>query len=99
MKSSAYQLDYCSDHLRTLRGKLADFRHGGIVLDSDQVEGLVNHIEEAISMALNLEFAVSSAEWNRRAAAERESMMTKASVIVLDAFRDDPKIIPFPPRS
>lgn len=99
MKSNAHQLDYCSDHLRSLRRKLADFRHGGVVLDSEQVEGLVSHIEEAISMALNLEFAVSNAEWNRRAAAERESMMTKASVIALDALRDDPKIIPFPRRT
>jgi hypothetical protein len=98
MKNNVQGLDYCSEHLRTLRRKLAEHCHGGIVLDSEQVEGIVNHLEEAISMALNLEFALSNIEWNRRAAADREALLTSGSVIILDAFRNDSKVVPFPGR-
>ena len=96
MKNNAYQLDYCSDHLRALRRKLAEHCHGGIVLPSEEVEGIVTHLDEAIAMALSLEFSISNDEWNRRAAEDRAQLITPASVIVLDAFRQNPKVIPFP---
>jgi hypothetical protein len=98
MKGSVLDLEYCSEHLRGLRRKLAEHCHGGIVLDSEQVEGIVAHLDEAISMAKNLEFAISRSEWNRRAAADREALLTSSSVVILDAFRNDSKVVPFPGR-
>lgn len=98
MKIRTLDLDYCSDHLKALKNKFTPYQHGGIVLSSDQVDGIVAHLEEAIAMAKNLEFAISTDEWNRRAAADRETLMTDTSVVVLDAFRNKSKILPFPPR-
>ncbi|WP_440410681.1 hypothetical protein [Neorhizobium petrolearium] len=96
MRKSVLDLEYCSEHLRTLRRQLADHRHGGVVLDSEQVEGIVNHLDEAIAMALNLEFAISNDLWNRRAAEDRAKLMTPSSVVVLNAFRDGSNVVPFP---
>ena len=64
----ALKLEYLSEHLRATRNKLAEFRHGGVVLTSDQVEAFVGRFDQFLEMARALECEVSRREWNDRAA-------------------------------
>jgi hypothetical protein len=96
MTNSAYKLDHCSENLRKTRNKLIQFVHGGVVLDGEQVAALVADLDASIAMALNLEFEVNSAARTQRTIAAHNVPFGASAVVVLSAFRNDPKIIPFP---
>lgn len=98
MTNSPMTMNECSQRLREIRAKFSTFRHGGVVLQSEHVEQLVQEIDRTIALAKNLEFAVSAPAWSAQAAADRRELLNNSSVVVLSAFRDDPKIVPFPGR-
>jgi hypothetical protein len=98
MSREPFTMSECSERLREIRAKFSTFRHGGVVLQSEQVEQLVQEIDRTIALAKNLEFAVTSPTWTLQAAADRRELLNNSSVVVLSAFRDDPKIVPFPGR-
>jgi hypothetical protein len=86
-----------SDQLRIVRREIAQFRHGGVMLTSEDAEGFVRRLDEIIADARNLEARGGFTGWDRnRAAEDRQRLMTPSSVIILDAFRKDPKVVPFP---
>lgn len=47
-----------SAQLKDTRNRLADYRHGGIILNSDQVDAFVEKFDEFIAMARTLENGV-----------------------------------------
>lgn len=96
MNTSAFKLDHCSENLRKTRTKLIQFVHGGIVLDGEQVAALVAELDNSIAMALNLEFEVNNSARITRTIAAHDVPFGASAVVVLSAFRQDPKIIPFP---
>jgi len=84
-----------SNQLRLVRREFAEFRHGGVVLTSEDAECFVKRLDGIILDALNLEAAADARRWER----EHDRLMTPSSVVVLSAFRNDPKIVPlFPGR-
>ncbi len=96
------QLDYLSDHLKSVRNMFAEARHGGMVLDSESAEQLVQRLDELAGMARRLEQEISRREWNDRAVAERLGLVNEQSAAVLAAMRDVGRpqgggvVIPFP---
>ena len=96
------KLDYLSDHLKSVRNIFAEARHGGMVLDSENAEQLVQRLDELAGMARRLEQEISRREWNDRAAADRLALINEQSAAVLSAMRDVGRpqgggvIIPFP---
>lgn len=82
------KLDYLSDHLKSVRNLFADARHGGMVLDSESAEQLVQRLDELAGMARRLEQEISRREWNDRAAADRLALINERSAAVLAAMRD-----------
>jgi len=89
-----------SKQLRLVRREFAEFRHGGVVLTSEDAECFVKRLDGIILDALNLEAAADASRWDRDNAKDRERLMTPRSVVVLNAFRNDPKVVPlFPGRS
>jgi hypothetical protein len=66
------KLDYLSDHLIATRNRLADFRHGGVYLNDEELEGFIKRFDEFIDTARNLESEISCREWNDRAARDRQ---------------------------
>ncbi|CDZ32182.1 Hypothetical protein NGAL_HAMBI1145_09530 [Neorhizobium galegae bv. officinalis] len=88
-----------SNQLRLVRREFAEFRHGGVVLSSEDAECFVKRLDGIILDALNLEAAAELRRWNKESAQERDRLITPRSVVVLNAFRNDPKIVPlFPGR-
>ncbi|MGY5789086.1 hypothetical protein ACXHXM_02145 len=90
------KLEYLSSHLKTLRRKLDDARHGGLVLTGDQLDAFIGEVDGFIDMSRALEECISSTEWNRRAAADRAQLMTPAATVVLEMMRPNTNIVAFP---
>lgn len=63
--------EYVSDHLKAISRRLAECRHGGIVLNGEGLESFIRRIDEVTEMARELECALSKSEWNRRAAGDK----------------------------
>ncbi|KGE00980.1 hypothetical protein [Rhizobium sp. YS-1r] len=87
-----------SEQLRRVRREFQEFRHGGVVLSSEDAEGLVHRLDEIITDALNLETIAHWRTWDSQAAEQRQALVAPASVIVLDAFRPHSNVVRFPPR-
>lgn len=104
MATPAYLSDLLIDLQRGLITKIS--KNGIVQFDRVGSLALVSTIGGMADIARKLECALSQAEWNRRAAIEREELlknMTKATVEVLGLMKadqpDDETVVQFRPRS
>ena len=89
------KLDYLSEHLKATRSRLADLRHGGLVLTGDELEGFIKRFDYFAEMAIALETALSAVEWNRRAVVERAELLTPNAIVMLEAMRPESNVVYF----
>lgn len=91
------KLEYLSDHLEAARRRLADCRHGGVVLTGEDLEETIQTFNDFVRMARDLESEISRREWNRRAEADRLTLVSGQGAVVLNAMRpSDSNVVLFP---
>ncbi|MCZ7469026.1 hypothetical protein M0412_15175 [Agrobacterium sp. O3.4] len=88
------QPNLLSDRLRETRNLIADYRHGGVVLSSEQVELLVQCLDGCAETARDLEIFVRDFQLVSRDALDR--LVPPASATVLHMMRPGTNVVPFP---
>lgn len=83
-----------SENLRKTRNKLADFRHGGVVLPSDEVEELVQRMDCFVDAAEAIEQALAT--FRPIDPADLKRIVPARSANVLHLMRPGTNIVPFP---
>lgn len=91
---------HLSDQLKQARTRLADSRHGGLVLTGEELEQTIGAFNQFIAAALRMEQELDRLQWNSKAQADLRSLVNGQSAVVLDAMRSgDSKVVLFPNRS
>ncbi|QND45229.1 hypothetical protein HB780_05595 (plasmid) [Rhizobium lusitanum] len=85
-------LEYLSDQLIATRNRLAEFRHGGIFLNDEELEGFIKRFDRFTEIARKLEAEISRREWNDRAARD-------GKVLDIDELPIGSNVVAFPGRA
>jgi hypothetical protein len=80
--------EFLSDHLKATRDALKRHVHGGKTFSSEEIIGLVDHLDGLVAMARSQENELSRHQWNE--AARREAMIEEAGNVVALPLRRSP---------
>jgi hypothetical protein len=70
--------EHLSDHLRATRNRIAEFRHGGIYLNDEEVEKFVRRLDQLTNMARELEGEIGRRQWSERTSCDLDSLIDAA---------------------
>lgn len=91
---------HLSDQLKQTRNRLADSRHGGLVLTGEELEETIACFNQFIAAAKQMEQELDRLQWNSKAQSDLRSLVNGHSAVILDAMRSgDSKVVRFPNRS
>lgn len=80
--------DFLSDRLKATRDALKRHVHGGKTFSSEEIIGLVDHLDDMVATARLQENELSRHQWNE--AARREAMIEAAGNVVALPLRRSP---------
>lgn len=88
------RFDYLSDRLRDTRNRIAEHRHGGVVMSSEEVELLVKRLDGYAEMAFAMETQLNDMQLLN--SAELNKLVPPASATILHLMRPGTNVVPFP---
>ena len=92
--------DTLSAQLTAARNRMAQHRHGGIVLSGDELEETIRSFTDFAAQARQIESQLSQTVRLRRAAVDCRVLVNGRGAAVLAAFRGETSnVVPFLPRS
>ncbi len=83
-----------SESLRVTRSRFSDYRHGGVVLSSEEVEEFVQRLEAFVKTAEALEEAVAALQLV--STEQLTKTVSPASAQILHLMRPGTNVVPFP---
>lgn len=93
------QFEKLSEQLAQARSRLADHRHGGVVLSGEEVEEIVQNFGAFVRQAREIESQLSEADRIRRAGTDCRVLVNGRGAAVLAAFRgENTNVVAFPRR-